>query len=201
MRRSGAGSASSVADEDRTPFDQLLTAMKTGAAALRDAGIPFMLAGGLASWARGGPPTEHDVDFMVKPDDLDRAGDVLGTAGFRIEQPPEEWLRKAYMGDALVDLIHTPVGIPVDDEMLGRAEELEVQAVSMPVMSADDLIVTKVLALSEHNADFESVLEVGRSLREQIDWSAVRERTSGSPFGKAYLVLAEELGLVQAVPS
>lgn len=190
-----------MADDDRTPFDLLLTAMKTGAAALRDAGIPFMLAGGLASWARGGPPTEHDVDFMVKPEDLDRAGDVLRAAGFRIEQPPEEWLRKAYLGEAMVDIIHTPVGIPVDDEMLARADDLEVQAVQMPVMSADDLLVTKVLALSEHSADFESVLEVGRSLREQIDWSAVRERTSGSPFGKAYLVLAEELGLVQAVPS
>ena len=25
-----------------------------------------MLGGGLAAWARGGPPTEHDVDFFVR---------------------------------------------------------------------------------------------------------------------------------------
>lgn len=183
------------------PFEQLLTAMKTGAAALRDAGIPFMLAGGLASWARGGPSTEHDVDFMLKAEDVDRAGDALAAAGFRIEQPPEEWLRKAWLDDALVDLIHTPVQMPVDDAMLARAEELEVQAVLMPVQSADDLLVTKLLALDEHHADFESVLEVARSLREQIDWATVRERTAGSPFGRAFVVLAEGLGLVEGVGS
>jgi hypothetical protein len=25
-----------------------------------------MLGGGLAIWARGGPPTDHDVDFFVR---------------------------------------------------------------------------------------------------------------------------------------
>jgi hypothetical protein len=184
-----------VSEQERQPFEDLLEAMKRGAAALRDAGIPFMLAGGLASWARGGPPTEHDVDFMLKLTDIERASDALRAAGFRIEQPPEEWLRKAFLGDALVDLIHTPVQVPVDDEMLDRADELEVQAVLMPVMSADDLLVTKVLALDDHHADFESVLEVSRSLREQIHWDDVASRLEGSPFGRAFVVLAEGLGL------
>jgi predicted nucleotidyltransferase len=188
-----------VVDEDATPFSELLDGMKQAAAALRDAEIPFMLAGGLASWARGGPPTEHDVDFMLKHEDLERAGRVLADAGFRIEQPPEEWLAKAYLGDVLIDLIHRPVGIDVDDELLGRADELEVQAVRMPVMAAVDLVATKVLALSEHHADFESVLEAGRALREQIDWSKLREIVQHHPFGKAYLVLVEELGLCEAV--
>jgi predicted nucleotidyltransferase len=188
-----------VLDEEGQLFEDLLRAMKEAAAALRDAGVPFMLAGGLASWARGGPPTEHDVDFMLKPADVDRAADVLAAAGFRTEQPPEEWLRKAYLGDALVDLIHTPVQLPVDDEMLARADELEVQAVLMPVMSADDLLVTKVLALNDHHADFESVLEVARSLREQIHWHDVAGRLGSSPFGRAFLVLAEGLGLAPEV--
>ena len=54
--------------------------MKKGAAALRDADIPFVLGGGLAAWARGGPPSDHDVDFLVKPDDADRAAHVLEAA-------------------------------------------------------------------------------------------------------------------------
>jgi hypothetical protein len=37
------------------PFSDLLSAMKRGAAALRDDGIEFALAGGLAIYARGGP--------------------------------------------------------------------------------------------------------------------------------------------------
>ena len=178
-------------------FEDLLEAMKLAAAALRDAEIRFMLGGGMASWARGGPPTDHDVDFMLKPSDVDGASRVLEAAGFTIEQPPEGWLRKAWLGDALIDLIHRPVHGDIDDTMLSRADEIEVQAVSMPVMAADDILVTKLLALSEHHADFESVLEVGRSLREQIDWSTVRERTADSPFAKAYFVLVEALGLME----
>lgn len=182
-------------DEDGTDFSALLDGMKRAAAALRDAEVPFMLAGGLASWARGGPPTEHDVDFMLKRVDLERAAGVLEGAGFRIEQPPEEWLWKAWLGDVLIDLIHRPVHTDVDDDMLGRATVMEVQAVEMRVQAADDLLGSKLLALSEHNADFEGVLEVGRALREQIDWAGVRERTSHHPFAKAYFVLVDELGI------
>lgn len=156
-----------------------------------------MLAGGIASWARGGPPTEHDVDLMIKPEDIERASTVLEQAGFRIERPAEEWLFKAYDDKGcMVDVIFRPVHHPVDDEMLGRADEIEVQAVSMLVMSADDLLATKLLALSEHHCSFESVLEVGRALREQIDWAGVRERTASSPFAKAFFVLVEELGVI-----
>lgn len=178
-------------------FEDLLTALKQAAAALRDAEIPFMLGGGMASWARGGPPTDHDVDFMVKPADIDRAGQALEAAGFVIEQPPEGWLRKAWLGDSLIDLIHRPVHHDVDDEMLQRATEIEVQAVTMPVMSPDDILVTKLLALSEHHADFERVLEVARALREQVDRQAVRQRTAESPFAKAFFVLMQELGVVE----
>ena len=32
-----------------------------------------MLGGGLSAWARGGPKSEHDVDFLVRPDDADAA--------------------------------------------------------------------------------------------------------------------------------
>ena len=176
-------------------FEPMIVALKKGAAALRDGNIPFFLAGGLASWARGGPPREHDVDFMVKEEDVERAANALGQAGFRIERPPEGWLIKAWDGDVLVDVIYRPTGLPVDDEMMARADEMEVNAVRMKVMSADDILTTKLCALNEHSADFESVLEVGRSLREQIHWDKVRERTAHQPFARAYFTLAEGLGI------
>ena len=40
------------------------------------------------------------------------------------------------------------------------------------------------------------VLELARSLREQVDWEDVRKRTSDSAFAKAYFTLLEELGIV-----
>jgi predicted nucleotidyltransferase len=177
-------------------FPDILDTLKRSAAALQDARVPFALGGGLACWARGGPETEHDIDFMVKPEDAERALDALQEAGFKPERPPEDWLYKAHDGEVLIDLIFDPRGGPIDDEVLGRAEELEVQAVRMPVMTLEDVMVTKLLALHEHEVDYDSVLEVARSLREQIDWDDVRKRTDSSPYAKGFFFLAEELEIL-----
>ncbi len=177
-------------------FPDLLDTLKRSAAALQDAEVPFALGGGLACWARGGPETEHDVDYVVRPEDAQRALDALQKAGFKTEKPPENWLYKAYNGDVLIDLIFDPQGGPVTKDVLERAEELEVQAVRMPVMTLEDVMVTKLLALREHEVDYDSVLEVARSLREQIDWDDVRERTSESPYARAFFFLAQELEIL-----
>jgi hypothetical protein len=58
-------------------------------------------------------------------------------------------------------------------------------------------MVTKLLSLNEQAPDFTSVLELARSLREQIDWDFVRKRTAGSPFARAFFTLIEELGIVE----
>ena len=182
---------------DDESFEQLLDAMKRAGGALNDAGIRWALGGGLAAWARGGPETEHDVDLLVKPEDAERAQQALAEAGMRTERPPEGWLLKAYAeNDVLVDLIFDPNGGPIDDELLDRAEELEVHAMRMRVAPLEDVLVQKVLALSEQKPDFGSVLELARSLREQVDWSQVRARTRGTAFGEAYFTLLDELGIV-----
>ena len=179
-------------------FEVILDAMKKAAGALRDAEVPFALGGGLAVWARGGAKTEHDVDFFVKPEDAERAQQALVAAGLEPETPPEGWLLKAWDDGVLVDLIFEPRGGPIDDEWFERAEELDVYAVSMLVASLDDVLVTKLLALTEQNLDYSSVLEIARAVREQIDWDEVRRRCDGSPYAKAFLVLVEELGVAPA---
>ena len=183
-----------MVDTDET-FEELLETLKLAAAALRDADVPFVLGGGLAVWARGGPETEHDVDFFVKPADAERAWQALEQVGFRTEEPPEGWLYKGFRDGVMVDLIYEPTGLDVGDELFARAETLEVHAVQMPVMRADDVLVAKLLAMREHQVDYEQVLEIARTVREQIDWDEVRERTDGSPYAKAFLTLVDELGV------
>ena len=182
---------------DEEAFERLVETTRRAGAVLRDAGVRYALGGGLAAWARGGPKTEHDIDFFVKPEDAERALSALGEAGFRREEAVEDWLVKAYDGDLLVDLIFDPASGPVDDELLGRADELEVAAMRMPVASLEDVMVTKLLALTEQEPDFGGCLEIARSLREQIDWEWVRERTAESPFATAFFTLVEELGVLQ----
>lgn len=176
-------------------FEVILRTMKKAAGVLRDAEVPFALGGGLAVWARGGAKTEHDVDFFVKPEDAERAWKALEEAGFRTEDPPEDWLYKGFRGGVMVDLIYAPSGLAVDGEFLGRAEVLEVHALRMPVMRASDVLVAKLLAMREHEVDYDQVLELARTVREQIDWDEVRERTDGSPYAKAFFTLVDELGL------
>ncbi len=121
-------------------FEELIEAMRDAVAVLQDAEIPFVLGGGLSAWARGGPRSEHDVDFLVRPDDADQAQQVLADAGMRTEKPPEGWL-----------------------------------------LEPDD----------------GSVLELARSLREQVDWDEVRTRTADAPFAKAFFTLLDELEIVR----
>jgi putative nucleotidyltransferase-like protein len=177
--------------------DAMLDVLKKAAAVLRDADVPFALCGGIAAWARGGPASDHDIDLLVREHDAPRALDALAAAGFDTEVPPEGWLYKARDGDVLVDLIFRPTGISVD-AAFETAEQRNVYAVPMMVLSVDDMIVTKLLALTEHHLDYGPVLEWARSLREQVDWKSVRRRTDGSPFARAFFSLIEELEIVDA---
>ena len=177
-------------------FPTIEATLKQTVAALRDAGVPFLLGGSLASWARGGPETRKDLDFMLKREDAERALEVLSEAGMRPERPPEEWLFKAWDGDVCVDLIYEPRGLEIDDDALARGEELHVLGITMPVLSVEDLMTTKLMALGEHALDYTSVLQIARALREQIDWTSVRERTAHSPHARGFLCLLEELGVI-----
>ena len=141
---------------EETPFDDLLETLKKVTGLLRDADIPFLLGGGFAVWARGGPETVHDID-----------------------------------------LIFGPSGQPIEDAVFDRAEELNVYAVPMQVMALEDVFVTKLNAMREHEMDYESVVQMARPVREQVDWTNVRERTNRSPFAAAFFTLGEELGILE----
>jgi hypothetical protein len=182
--------------EEELPFASIEASLKKAVAALREAEVPFLLGGSLAVWARGGPETRHDLDLVVKPEDADRALAVLADAGMRPEKPPEEWLHKAWDGDVLIDVIYSPRGLEVDDELLGRGEFLHVLGITIPVMAIEDVMATKLLALHEQELDLTSVLRIARSVREQIDWRLLRERTRNSPYAAGFFTICEELGVV-----
>jgi hypothetical protein len=180
------------------PFADIEATLKKAAAALRGAEVPFLLGGSLASWARGGPESRHDLDLMIKHEDVERASAALQDAGMRLDDPPEEWLVKAWDGDVLVDLIFWPKGLPIDDEVIARGEEMSVLSMEMRVMAIEDVLITKLMSLDEHRVDFEGLLPIARALRERIDWEHVRAATDSSPFARAFFVLVEGLGIIAA---
>lgn len=179
--------------------EAIAATLRKAAPALRDAGVPFMLGGSLACWARGGPRSQNDLDLMIPPVDAERALAALAKAGMRTDHPPEEWLAKAWDGEVMVDLIFRLLGLgDVTLEMVEGAEQMQVLAIRMPVMATEDILVAKLLSISEQNLDYGPPLEMGRSLREQIDWDDVRRRTAGSPYGRAFFALLSELEVLPA---
>lgn len=173
-------------------------ALKHTAVALKGSEVAFALGGGYAAWALGGPEPDHDVDFVVADQDRARAMRVLEDAGLRVETPPEDWLFKVLLGEAVVDVIHRIGGEPVDPDLLERTVETEVLSIRMPVLSATDLVAGKLLALSEHACDLGKVLPAARALREQVDWERLRSTVAANPYAEAFLVLVQRLGVAPA---
>ncbi len=176
--------------------ESLREALKRVAVALKRGGVPFALTGGYAVWARGGPEPEHDVDFLIAADDVERAEECLGSEGLDVVHPPEDWLFKVFSDGAMVDLIHRHSSGPAERAVVQDADVLEVLSVEMPVLSATEVVVQKMLALDEHYCDFGPMIPVVRALREQVDFDRVREETADSPFAGALLFLLERLDVV-----
>ena len=187
--------------EVRSTFEDIESSLKTAAAALRDAGLEFALAGSVACWARGAPQSRNDLDFLVNPEDAERALQALCDAGMRPERPPEGWLLKAWDpaedgNDTLVDLIFGPRGIPDVGAVLERAEIVPVAALDLPVVHIDDVMVMKLHSFDEHACDYSGVLAIARAVREQVDWEDVQTRTADSPFARAFFAIVEGLGII-----
>jgi hypothetical protein len=179
-------------------LDELTESLKRAVSALEGQKVPYLLGGGLGCWARGGPPSSNDIDLMVAAAEAERALDALAGAGMRAEKPPEQWLFKAWDGEVLIDLIFEPAGMRITPEVFERGDELSVAGMYVRVMALEDILVTKLLALDEHSADYRDLLQIGRALREQVDWARLRERTSSSPFACAFFAIAEGLQIASS---
>jgi hypothetical protein len=178
-------------------FQEQREVLKSVATALKRESIPFALAGGYAVWARGGPESDHDVDFVVRPDDADVVRKVLLRDGHDPVDSSEDWLDKVGRHGIVVDVIHRlPIGA-VDDALFERCDLLSVDSVRMLVMRPTDLLLCRLLALGENACDLAPLIGWSRSLREQIDWATVRRETADSPFARAFLTLLTDLEVIQ----
>jgi predicted nucleotidyltransferase len=159
------------------PFEAAIAAL---AAALREAGAPFMLIGGIAVIARGVARVTTDVDATIR------------AAGLNVEELAHILERHGIVG-RIPDLIafaqaqqvlllrHEATGTPIEvslawlpfeEEALARAEELDLVAGSVPVALAEDLVVYKAVAWRERDrADVERLLT---QHGDRIDLARVR---------------------------
>lgn len=175
----------------------ILEATKQVAALLKRHGHDFALAGSVAVYAHGGAGSlQHDADFCIRLKDAEAVAATLEEAGLTVYAPPEDWLLKAKCLGQDVDLIFSLAHEPVSTELLGRARDLSVDSVQMPVLAPTDLLRSLLAAFSEHHCDFGAVLPIARLLREKVDWKQIRREFGDVPMPAAFLYLLERLDVI-----
>jgi hypothetical protein len=183
------------ADDFAGIHERLRAALRGAASVLRADGPDFALGGSYALWVHGGPEPVHDVDLVVAETDTEAAAATLGAAGFCIDRPPEDWLFKATLDGAVVDVLHRLNSVPVAAEALAKAEIRQVLAIEMPVLPPTMVLTVKLRALDEHTCDFAALLPAVRAVRERVDWSRLRAETADNDFAAVFLILLERLGI------
>lgn len=157
----------------------------------------FALAGSVAVYAHGSSARlQHDADFCVRREDAGAVAATLEEAGLSVVEPPEDWLWKTRCLGEDIDLLFELAHQPVTTEVLGRAVELPLDSVRMPVLAATDLVWSLVASFSEHHCDFGAALPIARALREKVDWERIRADCADAPMPEAFLYLLERLRVI-----
>ena len=140
--------ATTTQESDEAAFTATL---RDALAAVDEAGIEYLLMGGIGSATLGRPRFTHDIDLFVKPDGARPSLDALARAGFETETTDPHWLYKGFKRDAMVDIIFRSAGeIYLDDVMLARASDADVLGCTARVIAPEDLLVIKVVVADEH---------------------------------------------------
>lgn len=168
-------------------------------AALEGAAVPYLLMGGAVTQAFARPRRTDDVDVFVKPGDARPALDALAGAGFSTEETDPAWLFKARRDGVLVDVIfRSSGGIHLDPEMLRRGRRRDYCGADALLMSPEDLLVVKAMAVAEDTPHhwFDALALIARC---DLDWDYVARRARVGPRRVLSLLLyAESIDL--AVP-
>ena len=150
------------------------------AGALADAGARWYLFGAQAALIWGRPRLTADVDVTVRldPEDPDALVRTLERHGFRLRvDPADDFVRRT----RVLPFVFTPNGLPVDvvlagpgieELFLSRAVPVRLGSVTVPVISPEDLIVTKILA--GRPKDVEDVRGILFERLPQLDLTAIR---------------------------
>jgi predicted nucleotidyltransferase len=186
-------SAFEKAAVDRATFIRVLHA---AVQAVEHAGVPYLLIGGVAESAYGRPLATLDVDMFVRPDQAEAALRALEDEGFDSQRTAPHWLFKAYRDRVVIDVIFCSSGdLYLDDDMLVRSREVEIDGLRVRLIAPEDLVVLKALAHSEPTARywFDALAVLARS---DIDWDYLLHRARHGPKRiLSFLLFAQSLDL------
>lgn len=157
-------------------------ALARAADALEANGIEYMLVGAFAVFAHGDPRTSRDIDIVIDargrdPRELQR---VLTAAGLDVEGPTQDEFGRKFIvpiGDTPVELYYA-IGGQHREREFSRRVRVPYGERTYPVMSAEDLVLWKLIALLNRRSQ-NDFLDVNGILVKQwivFDFEYVRAR-------------------------
>lgn len=151
---------------------------------LDDAGLPYVVGGGYAmAYYTGIQRNTKDLDIFMKPEDHERALEVLADAGYRTEYFYPFWIAKAVCGEAFMDIIYNSGnGIcRVDDEWLEHGPPCEVLGYPTRLTPAEEQLWSKAFVQDRDRFDGGDVIHLilGRGHDGDLDWKRLLRRFRG----------------------
>jgi len=162
----------------RSPVADLLADL---AAALDGAGIDWYLFGAQAAILYGASRLTADVDVTVRLGDRlsnDELVALIERHGFTRRIPDPDFIKRT----RVIPLLHTSSGLPMDlviagpgfeDQFFARSVHRDVEGTSVPVASAEDLLVMKLLA--GRAKDLEDIAAIVRASGDRLDRAYVED--------------------------
>ena len=150
------------------------------AGALSALGAEWYIFGAQATLIWGRPRLTADVDVTVRlePENPDRLVAALEAAGFRLRvSASDDFVRRT----RVLPFVFRPSELPLDvvlagpgleELFLSRAVPVRVGSVTVPVISPEDLIVTKILA--GRSKDLDDIAGVLGERLSQLDLESIR---------------------------
>jgi hypothetical protein len=165
-----------VQSVDNAPADLLAALSRT----LDALGAGWYLFGAQASLIWGRPRLTADVDVTVRlvPEDPERLVHALEDSGFALRVP---WNAAFVRSTRVLPFVYRPNGLPLDVVLAGpgleeafvdRARSVSIGGITIPVISPEDLIVTKLLA--GRPKDIEDIRGVLRERLGVLDVEGIR---------------------------
>lgn len=182
------------------PDDHPTPAYAIALAALRAAGIPHLVGGGLAVQHYGRRRATKDLDVFIRPGDVERALLALAAAGFTVMDTDQAWLKKAVRPDVLIDLILVSMGsIQLTDQEIARGLQVELEGVPMRIFKAEDMLLRKIYIIRDEGPDWMDAFSILEHVGRQIDWTLL-ERPELDPRPLAGFLLVADARVPGVVP-
>ncbi|CAJ38051.1 nucleotidyltransferase [Methanocella arvoryzae] len=145
---------------------------REAASVLEANGIPYVVGGGIAVMSFGRLRDTKDIDFYIMEDHQDLALHHLAEAGYEVDHMSDVgWLAKAFKEGLTIDFILENVGgLRTDQETLDRGVRRMIGKYEFMIMSPEDLIIRKIMAMRSERNDWFDCISVLSSSYQSFDW-------------------------------